>query len=387
MDENDEVSEASESIKTQIIKFSITEQALSTIEDTYHVNNLPADLSIKENYVMVHDAVSYIRKHRSAVENHRKDLKHDALEYGRKVDSAAREIKDRLLAVELPWKDAKTAHDTAIEIAKREAAAKEEARIDAINERIANIKALVTSGVSANSKTIKGCLDDLENKSYEWADEFAVKALSITLETKKKLTELYELKIQSETAEAKRIEREAMEAEQREQERIKREAEQVRQKIENERAKAAIKERERVLQVEQEAFRKRQEEVAKIEEQKKQNALQKEMIAAFDRERLEDAEKFKEERKKASLLKTKATKQTKKERIINARLASKQVSRFFKANGSVDDFVQAIIDNTFTFFSWIEQDEEVIKKATEKQKLYDETEAIEAENKKLNYEV
>lgn len=390
MNENNEVSESSESsesIKTQVIKFSITEQALSTIEDTYHVKNLPIDLLIKENYAMVYNAVSYIRKQRGAVENHRKDLKHDALEYGRKVDSAAREIKDRLLAVELPWKDAKTAHDTAIEIAKREAAAKEEARIDAINEKIANIKALVTSGVSADSTTIKGYLDKLENETCVWADEFTNKAVAHTIEVRAKLTELYELKLQSETVEIKQKEHKVAEAKKRERERIVHEAEQARQKIENERAAAAIKERERALQVEQEAFRKRQEATEATEKQKREDALRAENLAAVKAKRLADEEAAQAEKKETRTSKAKATIKAKKERIINARLASKQVSRFFKANGSIDDFIQAIIDNTFTFFSWIEQNEEVIKKATEKQKLYDEAEAIEAENKKLNYEV
>ena len=79
--------DTNESIKTQVIKFSITEQALALLETTYSIEKLQKienHLSDKQNYKTVHDAVSYIRKQRGAVESHRKNLKSDALEYGKK---------------------------------------------------------------------------------------------------------------------------------------------------------------------------------------------------------------------------------------------------------------------------------------------------------------
>ena len=115
-------------LDSSVIKYSVTEQSLKEIEEQYHPSLIPADLSDKENYEMVRKGIAHVRGLRGDVESKRKELKKDALEFGRKVDEAAKQIKDRLLAVETPMKEAKQNYDTAIEIAKREAARKEEER-------------------------------------------------------------------------------------------------------------------------------------------------------------------------------------------------------------------------------------------------------------------
>lgn len=79
------------------------------------------------------NAIAVCRQMRVQIEERRKLLKHDSLEYGRKVDDVARQLTAVVEAVELPLKDAKKAVDEAKEAAKREAL---EAERRAVEEQI-----------------------------------------------------------------------------------------------------------------------------------------------------------------------------------------------------------------------------------------------------------
>lgn len=355
MNETNEAFEAAESIKTQVIKFSITEQALALLETTYSIEKLQKienHLSDKQNYKTVHDAVSYIRKQRSAVESHRKNLKSDALEYGKKVDSAAREIKERLLAVETPWKDAKTTFDTAVEITKRKAAAAEEKRVDDINERIANIKALVERSISASTTIIEAAINELNGMSVEWADEFEIKATDVIATTKTKLEELYALKSNAEKAETQRLKQEAADMARQEDLQKQREFEQAKQKAENERMAAKLKKQQQELMAAKAEFDAAQ--AAKEEEAR---------LAAAAEQKVLDEKQAKEDRKKKGHITRKKTIAAQKTLAKNIELATKQISDFFREVESVSDFVQAIVDEKFTFIQWIDPGEEEVKKA------------------------
>ena len=355
MNETNEAFEAAESIKTQVIKFSITEQALALLETTYSIEKLQKienHLSDKQNYKTVHDAVSYIRKQRGAVESHRKNLKSDALEYGKKVDSAAREIKERLLAVEIPWKGAKAAFDTAVEIEKRKAAAAEEKRVDDINERIANIKALVERSISASTTIIEAAINELNGMSVEWADEFEIKATDVIATTKIKLEELYALKSNAEKAETQRLKQKAADTARQEDEQKQREFEQAKQKAENERMAAELKKQQQELMAAKAEFDAAQ--AAKEEEAR---------LAAAAEQKVLDEKQAKEDRKKKGHITRQKTIAAQKTLAKNIELATKQISGFFREVESVSDFVQAIVDEKFTFIQWIDPGEEEVKKA------------------------
>jgi len=187
--------------KNAVIVFDVTEKAIVDLEQLWQAEAIPKDLSIKEDYELVKNGVATIRKLRSAVETRRKELKKDALEYGKQVDLTAKGISERLLAIETPIKLAKTTYDEKIEIAKREKLRLEEERVDAISLRIANIRALVEAHISSDAATIRRVIVETNDGwPCEWAEEFQEKANSATIETMAKLEELFSMKEQSENA-------------------------------------------------------------------------------------------------------------------------------------------------------------------------------------------
>jgi membrane protein involved in colicin uptake len=96
------------------------------------------EATTKEGYELVRSAIADCRGMRGKIERKRKELKKDALEYGRAVDGAARQLKEAIEAIELPLKEKKAAIDDAAERERErkraEAAAKVEAELQAERE-------------------------------------------------------------------------------------------------------------------------------------------------------------------------------------------------------------------------------------------------------------
>lgn len=225
------------------VVFSVTDAAIAKLRDKY--KEVPADLTIKENYEIVKEANSALRTYRTDVERRRKELKAGALKYGRLVDSTAKKLTEQLLLIEEPFSTAKKNHDTAVEIAKREAALAEEKRVDGIADKIAGVKALVESNILSSSEVIQAAIDGVNNlgPAKAWAMEFAEKADTVITESLAKLEELRVMKFQQENqaAEAAKAEEKRQKAEEKrlkeeEEARIKREAqlEADREKLANE---------------------------------------------------------------------------------------------------------------------------------------------------------
>ena len=82
-------------------------------------------------YHAVRLAIADVRKVRVDVEKARKDLKADALEYGRKVDAEAKRVTALLLEIEEPLKAEKARIDDAKETARREKEEAERKQIEA----------------------------------------------------------------------------------------------------------------------------------------------------------------------------------------------------------------------------------------------------------------
>ena len=255
----------------KLVLYNPIQAGLVDLEEKYR-QGPPTDLSIKENYEQCRLACSELRGIRTKTEKLRKELKADALEYGRKVDSIAKGIIDRILQIEEPYATAKKDHDTAVEVAKREAALAEERRVDGIAKRIATIGGLVAAHVSSSSAEIAALLPELHedfDSASEWAMEFADKAVEAITDTIAKLEELHAMKVQHEQAAVEKAKAEKEAAEKAEAERIQREKEAAaererlaREREEIERERAAIQaekdrlaaeqaERERVARAEQ----------------------------------------------------------------------------------------------------------------------------------------
>jgi len=262
-------------LSSRVVKYNITFAQIAKLREEYAV--VPEDLSIKENYALVKKAASHLRGLRTDVERRRKELKADALAWGKKVDGAAKELTTKLSEIEEPFATAKKNYDTAEEIRKREAALAEERRVDGIAERIATIKALPAAHISSSADAIAtlfpGLNSDLTTVD-EWAMEFADKARNAVAETMYKIEELFEMKEQQETFAKQQAEAEAKRLADEEAARVQREIEAEKERVRLEAERAA-------MAAEVEKMRKAAEELAAI-----QKAKDDEREAAAEAERL-----------------------------------------------------------------------------------------------------
>jgi len=267
----------------QPVKYSVTLAEIAKLQEEY--KDIPTDLTIKANYEIVKKRASHLRTLRGEVEKRRKELKADALAYGKLVDSTAKEITERLLVIEEPIATAKKDFDTAAELAKREAALKEERRVDGIAGKIAGIKELVETNISSSSETINEAMVKLADEiPAAWADEFKEKAEATIIEVSGKLKELYAMKLQQEQAAILAAEAEAKRKQEEEAARIERDrlAEEAHLKLVEEQAKLA--EERRKMEAERDRMSKEAEEKAA---QARVEQAEKDAQAKAEREKLE----------------------------------------------------------------------------------------------------
>jgi len=84
---------------TELVKYDITDAAIAEMEGLY-MGLVIVDLEDKEQFDAVHSARMVVKGKRVEVEKRRKELKADALEWGRKVDSEAKRIFGKLEPIE-----------------------------------------------------------------------------------------------------------------------------------------------------------------------------------------------------------------------------------------------------------------------------------------------
>jgi len=263
----------------------------------------PKDLAIPANYKECQAALSATRGIRGKTEKLRKELKADALAYGRLVDATAKRIVDQVQLIEEPYATAKKDYDTAVEVAKREKALAEERRVDGISQRIAQIGALVTAHVSSSAAAIEELLPGLAldlSSCGDWAMEFSDKAETVINDTMVNLEELRAMKVAAEQAAADRARAEKEAADREEAARVQREKEAA-----EERARLA-KERE-AIEIERAAMQAERDRLAAEQAERDRAAAEiqaeKDRVAKAEQDRLsaEQAEKerlFDQERAK-----------------------------------------------------------------------------------------
>lgn len=100
---------------TDLVKFEPTEAAIATLSQKYMPLKING-IDDKEGFALVHAARMDIKAKRVSVEKRRKELKADALEYGRKVDAAAKKLFGLLEPIESHL----TAEEARIEAEKEE---------------------------------------------------------------------------------------------------------------------------------------------------------------------------------------------------------------------------------------------------------------------------
>jgi hypothetical protein len=86
-------------MEKQLVTYDITDAAIHQMEQAYMGYTIMG-LEDKEGFDMVHEARMVVKGKRIEVEKRRKELKADALAWGRKVDSEAKKIFKKLEPIE-----------------------------------------------------------------------------------------------------------------------------------------------------------------------------------------------------------------------------------------------------------------------------------------------
>lgn len=278
----------------QLVKYDITDAAIAKLGEQY------GGLTIaNSNYETVSKAISEVRTLRTSVEKKRKELKSDALEYGRKVDSEAKRITGLLVDIETPLKDEKQKIDDEKARIKEEKEKADQERIENIKEKIDAIaKFNLQPGVIPSSDEVRKLIATLLEAKEDGFDyqEFADKAKTTFDLVADQLTTCLEnaIKYEDEVAELERKHKE----QEAEAEKLRKEREEINKqrdemaKIQKERDDAELK-----AKLEKEAKEKAEREVAEAAERKiKEEAAAK--LKAEEDEKARIAEEAKELAKK-----------------------------------------------------------------------------------------
>lgn len=248
-----------------------------------------------KDYERCTKAIGICRSLRTDVEKCRKELKEDALEYGRRVDAEAKRLTKRLEEIEEPLKAEKSRVDEEKERAKRKAEEEKRKKLEARVELLASVNA------RANPLIVSEWSDE------EFEQQFAVaqKAWETAKQLEKEEAER-KAKEEAERLEAMRIEQERLAAERAELERQRREAEEA-ARIERERIEAeqAI-ERQRLAEERAMIEEAQRIEREKLEAERAALQAEKDRLAREQWER-EEAERLKrEEEERAERLRLEA---------------------------------------------------------------------------------
>ncbi len=128
------------------VELNMTEAQLNQLAVDYDPKNIPkAKKKGDEGYLVIHERVMAITKVRGNLEKRRKELKADALEFGRNLDGTVKGYRETLESLEAPWRKVKTDIDEAVARAEAERVAAEAKRMEEIEGRIAEIKAMTNA--------------------------------------------------------------------------------------------------------------------------------------------------------------------------------------------------------------------------------------------------
>lgn len=143
--------------------YNLTEAHLNQLAEDYDPSLIPnAEIKGDDGYNFVHEKTMAITKVRTNIEKVRKDLKADALAWGKKVDGEAKRLTTIVEDLEAPWRDLKHDLDQKEAREKEEARQAEEKRIAEVEGRIAGIRGLAEGLLGADTAKIKERLAELD---------------------------------------------------------------------------------------------------------------------------------------------------------------------------------------------------------------------------------
>jgi len=308
----------------EVINYNVTDAKISELKEKYKETT---------EYPAVSRGISEIRTLRTSVEKKRKELKADALEWGRKVDTEAKRITGMLLEIENPLKAIKSKVDEEKARVKAEKDRVEKERIDAIKAKIEYIRQAPLEVVGADTLTIRKKYFELRDMEFNF-QEFENEAHSLILSTGEKLFEAMQERESLDTAKKEAEE----EAKRLENLRLEREAEQA--KIDE----ANRLEREKLAEAQAKIDEKNRLEAAKLKEQQDRIDEANKIKAAnlkAEQDRIDEANRILEEEKLriklAQEAKEKAEKDAKelKEREAKEKAEKEEADRLAKEREEV----------------------------------------------------
>lgn len=249
-------------LQKQAILYSVTQATIQTMRERFSSLKI-VDLNDKSGYEQVHKARMECVKARSEIEKTRKQLKAESLEYGRMVDSEAKQLTTAIEEIESQLASQQKRIDDEKQLI-------EQRKQDAIvAERIEKLKPY--------PQTIRSdaVIRSMSNAEFEGYLQEAIEADKARIERER---------IAAEQAEAKRIEDERIAAELAERKRI--------QAIEFERMaaeKAELDRQRKEQEAKEAALRAESERLATIERERQERELfEKAKAEAAERKRIED---------------------------------------------------------------------------------------------------
>jgi len=188
-----------------IIEFGVTDAALSELKNTY--SSVP-DVNTTSGYEEIKGALKVLTPLRTGIEKKRKELKADALAWGKKVDGEAKRITEVLSSLEAPLKTAKT------EVDERKKREKEE-RIARLQKKVDAISAYPQTAFGQSSSVIASLIEELDAFEIEDFYDLSKEAALAKAASLDKLTEMLQATISQEREAAARKEEEQRQTEER----------------------------------------------------------------------------------------------------------------------------------------------------------------------------
>ena len=145
-------------------EYSLTQVQLVQLAEEYDPSLIPEAKAVgDEGYVEIHEKVMAITKVRTNVERKRKDLKRDALAWGRLVDGEAKRLTGIVEDLESPWRAVKTELDAEERRLAEEKLAAEQARVAQIEGNIADIRSRTEGLLNMTADAIAARMADLDS--------------------------------------------------------------------------------------------------------------------------------------------------------------------------------------------------------------------------------
>lgn len=314
----------------EIVKYDVTDAAIAEMKEMY-MGLVITDIDDKEQYDAVHRAHMTVRGKRIEVDKKRKELKADALEWGRKVQAEANRIFALIEPIENHLKAEKQKVQDEKDRIERERVAKIEEKIDHLKKfRIYDPR---LTSIDEIKKVIKSVEEwKIEPEEYF---EFTTEANELKSEILIANSKILEMRENLDKEEAER------KAEAKRQAKIAAEQAEIQRKLDEQQAK--IDEQNRKIQAEKDAIEaeKRKAEEAKRIEAAKKEAAEQARLAEIERQKREAQEKAEvEKRRKEEEIRQEMLRPDKEKLVAFAQFLNEGITYPNVENQKADDLLQ-----------------------------------------------